>query len=116
MGNQTRNDESRPADRQQQAREQEGQRQQGDNVHGEGNYAASRQYNQGVKEHMQSHDVEREAHDAAPRSADEAREMESAEAQGKRRAKEEDPALKRHAADEQRAPEDDGIPGPGEEE
>src|SRR6185436_10577439 len=36
--------------------------------YGEGNYAATRQYNKGVKEHMEHHDVEREARDAAPRN------------------------------------------------
>lgn len=58
----------------------------GDKQHGEGNYKATRDYNRGVKEHMQSHDVEREARDAAPRSEDEAREMERAEDLGKKKA------------------------------
>ena len=29
------------------------------NVHGEGNYAAARQYNEGLKKHVQEHDIER---------------------------------------------------------
>ena len=58
----------------------------GDKQHGEGDYQATRDYNRGVKEHMQSHDVEREARDAAPRSEDEAREMERAEELGKKKA------------------------------
>jgi hypothetical protein len=47
--------------------------------HGEGNYKATRDYNKGVKEHMENHDVEREARDAAPRTAAEEKEMEEAE-------------------------------------
>ena len=47
--------------------------------YGEGSYSGTRQYNQGVKEHMQHHDVEREARDAEPRSAAEEKEMEEAE-------------------------------------
>jgi hypothetical protein len=54
--------------------------------YGEGNYQATRDYNEGVKDHLQNHDVEREARDAAPRSADEAKEMQDAEALGKSRA------------------------------
>jgi len=96
---------SKPGDRQQQ----------GANVHGEGNYAASRKYNEGVREHMQAHDVDKEARDAAPRSADEAREMEAAEAAGKRRAKEEDPALARRSASEQRGTDQTQTPKPGQE-
>jgi hypothetical protein len=55
--------------------------------YGEGNYKAARQYNEGLKEHVQHHDIEKEARDAAPRSADEEREMEDAERIGKSRAK-----------------------------
>jgi len=47
--------------------------------YGEGSYSGTRQYNEGVKEHMQHHDIEREARDAAPRTAAEEREMEEAE-------------------------------------
>ena len=36
--------------------------------YGEGNYKATRDYDRGLKEHLKSHDVEREARDAAPRS------------------------------------------------
>jgi len=43
--------------------------------YGEGSYSGTRQYNKGLKEHMQSHDIEREARDAAPRSTDEAKQM-----------------------------------------
>ncbi|MGZ5040687.1 MAG: hypothetical protein ACXWG1_11105 [Usitatibacter sp.] len=55
--------------------------------YGEGNYKATRQYNEGLKEHVQNHDVEKEARDAAPRSEREAREMEDAERIGKSRAR-----------------------------
>ena len=55
--------------------------------YGEGSYAGTRQYNKGLKEHMQTHDIEREARDAAPRSPDEERDMSEAERIGRRRAK-----------------------------
>ena len=55
--------------------------------YGEGNYKAARQYNEGLKEHVQNHDIEKEARDAAPRSAEEASEMEEAENIGKSRAR-----------------------------
>ena len=55
--------------------------------HGEGNYKAARQYNEGLKEHVQSHDIEKEARDAAPTTPAEAREMEEAENIGKSRAR-----------------------------
>jgi hypothetical protein len=55
--------------------------------YGEGNYAATRQYNAGLKEHVQNHDIEREARDAAPRSPAEEQEMNEAERVGRSRAK-----------------------------
>jgi hypothetical protein len=55
--------------------------------YGEGNYAATRQYNAGLKEHVQNHDIEREARDAAPRSPGEEQEMNEAERIGRSRAK-----------------------------
>jgi hypothetical protein len=55
--------------------------------YGEGNYKATRQYNEGVKEHVQNHDIEKEARDAAPKSDREAKEMEEAERIGKSRAR-----------------------------
>jgi len=57
------------------------------NQYGEGNYQATRDYNRGVKEHMEKHDIEREARDAAPRSEEEARQMEEAERAGKDKAR-----------------------------
>ena len=55
--------------------------------YGEGSYSGTRQYNKGLKEHLQTHDIEREARDAAPRSPDDAREMSEAERIGRSRAK-----------------------------
>lgn len=67
------------------------------NVYGEGNYAASRQYTEATKEYAESGRAEADARAAAPRSEAEAREMADAEAEGKRHAKGEDPALGRRA-------------------
>jgi hypothetical protein len=92
-----------------QGREGGQQRQQsGQNVHGEGNYAATRQYDDATKQYVESGRVEEAARAAAPKSQAEAREMEAAEAEGKRRAKGEDPALNRRASS--------GTPRPGHEE
>ena len=55
--------------------------------YGEGSYSGTRQYNDGVKEHMQNHDIEREARDAEPRSDEERREMDEAERKGRERSK-----------------------------
>ena len=55
--------------------------------YGEGNYAATRQYNKGVKDHMEHHDVEREARDAAPRNASEEKDLQDAEREGRSRSK-----------------------------
>jgi hypothetical protein len=57
------------------------------NQYGEGNYQATRDYNRGLKEHVEKHDIEREARDAAPRSEEEARQMEEAERAGKDKAR-----------------------------
>jgi hypothetical protein len=61
--------------------------------YGEGNYAATRQYNSGVKKHMEEHDIEKEARDAKPRTASEESDMLAAEREGKRRAKGEEDSL-----------------------
>jgi hypothetical protein len=58
--------------------------------YGEGNYKATRQYNEGLKEHVQHHDIEKEARDAAPKSEAEAREMEEAERIAKSRGRGDD--------------------------
>jgi len=85
-----------------------------DNVHGEGNYAASRDYNERTKRFVESGQVEQAARDAAPDSEAEALQMAAAEAEGKRHAKEEDPALSRKSS--ARGPEDTNAPKPGREE
>ena len=55
--------------------------------YGEGNYKATRQYNEGLKDHVEHHDVEKEARDAAPKSEAEQREMDEAERIGKSKSK-----------------------------
>jgi hypothetical protein len=55
--------------------------------YGEGNYKATRQYNEGLKEHVEHHDIEKEARDAAPASSAEEQEMEEAERIGRSRAR-----------------------------
>ncbi len=58
--------------------------------HGEGNYEATRQYNEGLKDHLRKSDTEQEARDAAPRSPAEAKELLEAEAQAKSKSRGED--------------------------
>jgi hypothetical protein len=58
--------------------------------YGEGNYKASREYDEGLKRHIATHDVEREARDAAPRSRREAEDMERAEETGRARGRGDD--------------------------
>ena len=82
--------ERKPGQQGQQGGEQQPQQQQqgaGQGQYGEGNYKATRDYNAGVKDHMQHHDVEKEARDAAPKSDQEKREMEQAEQLGKSKSK-----------------------------
>lgn len=61
-----------------------------DQVHGEGNYDASRRFNREEKEFVESGRVEEAARKAAPDSAQAAKEMEQAERIGKSRAKAQD--------------------------
>jgi hypothetical protein len=84
------------------------------NVHGEGNYQATRDYNARTKAFIESGRVDDAARDAAPQSEAEARQMADAEAAGKRRAKEEDPEIE--APEGNVGPEDTGTPRPGQEE
>lgn len=56
-------------------------------VQGEGDYEAARRYAEDVSAYVRSADVERAAHEAAPKSVDEALEMAAAEQVGRRRAK-----------------------------
>ena len=81
--------ERKPGQQGQQGDKQPQQQQQGgaQGQYGEGNYKATRDYNAGVKDHMQHHDVEKEARDAAPKSEQEKREMEQAEQLGKSKSK-----------------------------
>jgi hypothetical protein len=67
-------------------------------VQGEGDYEATRRYRKRTEQYLEGHDVEKEARRAAPRSRQEAESMKAAEAAGKKRAKGEDPALRRRAA------------------
>lgn len=85
-----------------------------ENVHGEGNYAASRQYNDATRAFAKSGKVEAAARDAEPRSDADALQMAAAEAEGKRHSKGEDPALGRKSSI--RPPEALRAPKPGEEE
>jgi len=84
------------------------------NVHGEGNYAASKQYNDATRDFVKSGRVDKAAQDAAPKSDADALQMQAAEAEGKRHAKGEDPALNRKS--ENLAPDAARSPKPGGEE
>jgi hypothetical protein len=64
------------------------------NVYGEGNYEATRQYNAATKKFIEAGKVEKAAHDAAPRSPDEAKQMKQAEQAALLRAKGTPPAVK----------------------
>jgi hypothetical protein len=66
-----------------------------DQVEGEGSYKGTKDYNERTKKFVDSGKVEQAARDAEPRSTEEAHQMEKAERIGKRRAKGEDPALKK---------------------
>ena len=67
-------------------------------VQGEGDYEATRRYRKRTEQFLGSHDVDKEAREAEPRSRKEAESMQAAEAAGKKRAKGEDPALRRREA------------------
>ena len=71
--------------------------------YGEGNYKATRQYNEGMKEHVENHDIEREARDAAPRTAAEEKEMEEAERIGRSKSRGEGATPDGNAGDERNA-------------
>lgn len=57
------------------------------NVQGEGDYEAARRYREEVKDFVDKADIDKAAHEAAPKSPDERREMEEAERVGKSRSK-----------------------------
>jgi len=64
------------------------------NVQGEGNYEATRKYNEGLRNFIRSGRVGRAARDAEPTNDADELQMAAAETEGKRHAKEEDPALR----------------------
>ena len=86
----------------------------GQNVYGEGNYAASKQYNDATRDFAHSGRVDEAARNAAPQSDADALQMQAAEAEGKRHAKGEDPALNRKKSNV--GPDATRAPKPGEEE
>lgn len=57
------------------------------NIQGEGDYDAARRYRKEVKEFLDTTDVDKAAHEAAPRSPDEHREMDEAERAGRKHSK-----------------------------
>lgn len=67
-------------------------------IQGEGDYEATRRFRKRTDEYIKNNDVEKAAVRAAPTSAQEEEDMKAAEAAGKRRAKGEDPALRRRDA------------------
>ena len=67
-------------------------------VQGEGDYEAARRYRKRQEEFLRNNDVEKAAAGAKPASRKEAEDLEASEAAGKRRAKGEDPALRRRSA------------------
>lgn len=66
-----------------------------DKVQGEGNYEAAERYDKAQHDFARSGKVDKAAHDAEPRDRNEAREMQEAERQGRKRSKGEDPNLGR---------------------
>lgn len=107
--------EGREQNREQQdVRRQQSQQGGPQNVYGEGNYAATKHYDDATKRYVESGRVDAAARAAAPKSAKEAREMDAAEAEGKRHAKGEDPALNRKGNEP--SGESSKTPRPGHEE
>jgi hypothetical protein len=66
-------------------------------IQGEGDYEATRRYRKRTEEFLKNNDVEKASERAAPESSREAEDMKAAEAAGKKRAKGEDPALRRRS-------------------
>ena len=74
-------------------------------VEGEGSYTATHHYNEGVREHLRTHDVESEAEEAREAlEGPERAELEQAEQQGKSRAAEREHTLRGVGAPKQAAP------------
>jgi hypothetical protein len=59
----------------------------GARIQGEGDYEAARRYDKNVKRFVESADIDKAAHDAAPESAAAAADMQAAEQAGRARAK-----------------------------
>jgi len=74
-----------------------------DNVHGEGNYKAAREFDAAEAAFVKSGRVDKAARDAAPKSPAEAAELARAEELARKRAREEDPALRRRTPAKGRA-------------
>lgn len=68
-------------------------------MQGEGDREAARRYRKDTEDYVESHDVEEEARRAEPESDARRKELENAEQQGRKRAREEDPALVRDYKD-----------------
>jgi hypothetical protein len=81
--NEKRDDDRKAGDGKQKSPGQQQQQSGAGQQYGEGSYSGTRQYNEGLKEHVENHDIEREARDAAPRTASEEKEMEEAERIGR---------------------------------
>lgn len=64
-------------------------------MQGEGDRESARRYRKDVEEHREDHDVDDEARRAAPKSPEQREELEKAEKKGRKRAREEDPAIER---------------------
>jgi hypothetical protein len=56
-------------------------------VQGEGNYDAARRHRESVEDFVRDNDVERAAREAEPQGADEAQQLEDAEAEGRSHAR-----------------------------
>jgi hypothetical protein len=66
-----------------------------DKIHGEGNYKAAREFDAAEVAFVKSGQVDKAAHDAAPKSPAEAEDLARAEQAARERAREEDPAVRR---------------------
>ena len=67
-------------------------------VQGEGDYEAARRYRKRSEDYVARNDIKKAALRAKPRSSSEAESMKAAEEAGKKRAKGEDPAVRRRSA------------------
>jgi hypothetical protein len=74
-----------------------------DTIHGEGNYKAAREFDAAEAAFVKSGKVDKAARDAAPKSAAEEAELARAEREGRERARDEDPALRRRTTGKDRA-------------